>query len=83
MQSVVRAVLRGMGRETECNLTLWTEQSLSGRKFTRCRISGEPGDLPDGSYTVSFEGHTVFTRKWSGEWMLNFLPSHIRVEDAA
>lgn len=83
MQSVVHAELRGMGRETECTLTLWTEQSLSGRRFTRCRISGDPADLPDGSYTVSFGGHTVFTRKWSGEWMLNFLPSHIRVGDAA
>jgi len=83
VQSVVRGIVRGMGSESECTLTLWTEHSLSGRRFTRCRISGESLNLPDGSYTVSFEGHTLFTRRWLGEWMLNFLPSHIRVGDAA
>lgn len=72
-----------MNREAECKLLTWKETSASGRIYTRCKIMNEPGDLPDGTYTAFFAGHSVATRKWDGYWMLTFLPSDINLDQAA
>ena len=85
MQAVVRihGVLRGMRREAPCTLIIWKESSTSGRIYTRCRIAEEPSDLPDGTYTLSFAGYDVPTRKWESHWLLTFLPPEIDLERAA
>lgn len=61
----------------------WKETTLSGRTFTQCRIYGEPADLPDGPYTLEIAGHQIITRKWQGDWLLNFLPPDIDIKRAA
>lgn len=79
----VRGVLRGMACVADCALLTWKESSTSGRVYTRCKIVDEPGELPDGPYTLSFNGHEVPTRKFEGHWMLTFLPRGIDLERAA
>jgi hypothetical protein len=85
VQAVIRVPgrLLGMGREADCVLAVWKESSQTGRTFTRCKITDEPFDLPDGSYNIEFAGHTVHTRKWWGSWMLTFLPQGIDLKQAA
>ena len=74
---------RGMRREVRCTLVTWNEASSTGRLYTRGRITGEPPDLPDGSYAVSFGEHSVVTRKWEGHWLLRYLPGSVEAERAA
>ena len=69
----VPAVLRGMDNVVDCTLETWQEESMSGRLFTRCRIVGEPPELPDGRYTLEFASRSVRTNKCHGAWELNFL----------
>jgi hypothetical protein len=69
----IPAVLRGMGRVADCILEMWQEEASSGRLFTRCRISNEPLELPDGEYTLDFGNRSVRTHKYHGGWELNFL----------
>ena len=76
----IPAVLHAEGIEAMCLLDIWQEKSLTGRVFTRCRISNAPPDLPDGVYTVEFQAHTVTTRKTFGTWELAFLPPKIRLD---
>ena len=85
MQTVVRVhgVLKGLDREANCVVTTWKERSSSGRVYTRCRIVDEPGDMPEGPYTLTFAGYTVPTRKFDGCWMLSFLPPWIELERVA
>lgn len=75
------AVLRSKLREEQCTLAVWKETSTSGRRFTRCEILNDPPDLPDGPYLLLFEGNQLFTRKWCGTWMLDYLPAWIEVAE--
>ena len=83
--SVVRlgAMVRGMGVEASCILETWQERSSSGRVFTRCRMAGDPANLPDGTYEVTIDGQTFSTKRWSGAWDLIYLPQWIRTRQAA
>ena len=82
MDSVVRipAVLHGSGVASECILEAWQELSSRGRVFIRCRITDDAPQLPDGTYELEFDNHSVRTRKAFGVWDLVFLPSEIRVD---
>lgn len=75
--------LRGMAREAECTVEMWKEASSSGRVYSRCRITDEPTDLPDGPYTVFFAGRRIHTAKWWGRWSLSFLPQSFDLDQAA
>jgi hypothetical protein len=75
--------LKGLDREAECEVTTWKERSSSGRVYTRCKIVDEPGDLPEGPYSLTFAGYTLSTRKFDGSWMLSFLPPWVELERAA
>lgn len=79
----VGGILRGMGREVPCQLTVWKERSSTGREYTRCRIDNESADLPDGTYLICFAGHNLPTRKWEGHWLLRYLPRKIQLADVA
>lgn len=79
----VGAMVRGMGVEASCMLETWQERSSSGRVFTRCRMTGDPANLPDGNYEVTIDGQTFSTRRWSGTWDLIYLPQWIRTRQAA
>lgn len=69
----VPAILRGKHGEVRCVVETWTERSSTGRVITRGRILHDPPHLADGLYEVTFAGQTITTKKWSGEWQLNFL----------
>lgn len=79
----IPAVLRGMEQTADCVVETWQEESASGRFYTRCRISDDPPELPDGPYRVEFSDWHVPTNKYQGKWELMFLdlratdkPSH-------
>lgn len=82
MSSLVRfpALLRNADAESPCTLELWIERSSTGRLLTRCRITNDSPDLPDGPYHVVFGSHSVRTRKVSGSWELVFVPSELGIE---
>jgi hypothetical protein len=73
----VPAVLHGTadcaGVHAMCALEMWSEQSSHGRLYTRCRITDEPPELPDGAYEIEFEARKITTRKNEGHWELTFL----------
>jgi hypothetical protein len=73
MRSVVliRGLLRGMGREVPCEmLAIRESHSQTGQAvYSRCSVIDAPMDLPDGVYTVAFNGYTVSARKEAGLWM--------------
>ena len=79
------AVLRGLHsfRVAGCVLETWREHASSGKVYTRCRITKEPPDLPDGPYRVEFAGQSIRTRKCEGEWELVFLAPDIKIPGAA
>lgn len=79
----IAATLRGEGVEAICIVETWAESSSTGRILMRGRIIGDPPGLPDGPYTVEFAGYKLPTRKWAGEWELNFLPSDLWRRKAA
>lgn len=61
----------------------WKEESSTGRLYTRGKITGEPPNLPDGAYTLTFGDHSIVTRKWEGHWLLKYLPGDFEIERAA
>ena len=79
------AVLRSLQsfRVDGCVLETWKEHASSGKVYTRCRITQEPSDLPDGPYRVEFAGQSIRTRKCEGQWELVFLAPDIKIPEAA
>ena len=66
-----------------CRVEIWEEQSSSGRIYSRCRITDEPPELPDGPYMVEFGHQSIRTNRYHEKWELAFLPPHIQVREAA
>jgi hypothetical protein len=60
-----------MEREAPCEMLAMKEaESEKGPVlFSRCSVIDAPMDLPDGEYTVSFNGCVVSARKDAGLWM--------------
>ena len=73
----VPAILRAPDVDARCTLEVWQESSSTGRVFTRCRITNEIPDVPDGPYQVIFASHLVKTWKTGGAWELVFLSPEI------
>ena len=73
MRSVVmiHGLLRGMEREAPCDMIAMKEAEPEKGPviFSRCSVIDAPIDLPDGDYTVSFNGCVVSVRKEAGLWM--------------
>lgn len=78
---LLQGVLRGMGRESLCEmLALREEDPATHRKiYSRCSVIGAPIDLPDGEYTVTFRDGTALVRREGGLW----LPDGVQLSDAA
>jgi hypothetical protein len=63
--------LRGMGREAECTLSA-EKVSLPGTnmyEYAKLTILGEPKDLPDGQYEVTYDGRTQKVQRKFGAWI--------------
>jgi hypothetical protein len=67
----MQGLLRGMGREVRCEmLAIREEGSEAGQPvFSRCSVIETAEDLPDGAYTLAFDGYVVSVRKEGGLWI--------------
>lgn len=66
-----------------CLLETWKEHSSVGKTYTRCRITDEPPELPDGPYMVEFAHQSLRTNKYQGKWELTFLAPDVDISEAA
>lgn len=77
MSSVVllRAILKGMGREVECDviarqLAPGTRETASpASKYSSCSVLTAPTDLPDGEYTIHLESDVFPAFRRLGQWL--------------
>lgn len=77
MGSVVllRALLKGMGREVECELTARristgiVAQASSVVTYSDCRILTAPSDLPDGEYSIYLGSQVIPVLRRRGQWL--------------
>lgn len=70
----MRGLLRGMGREEECELLARRSDLSDPRSVQRafvysdCVVLTAPGDLPDGDYMLFFAGHSTVGARTRGIW---------------
>ena len=77
MGSVVllRAPLKGMGREVECELiarrlsTGIVAQASSITTYSDCKILTAPSDLPDGEYAIHLGSQVIPVLRHRGQWL--------------
>jgi hypothetical protein len=72
-----------MSEVAHCVLEIWREESCSTGRCTRCKITDEAPELPDGSYRVEFARYSVQTRKCEGHWDPVFIVPEKRTAQAA
>lgn len=70
---LMRALLRGMGKQADCELILRKEPLAGGPRryrYTQCAVLHAPFDLPDGEYIATTEdGFTIATTRLHGLWL--------------
>lgn len=85
MRSVVliHGLLRGMGREESCEMLAIKESDRGGGQpiYSRCGVIDAPPDLPDGDYTVSFNGYAVPAKREGGLWIPEDETAAMRAEE--
>lgn len=78
MRSVVliHGVLRGMGQEAGCDMVALCDTQPDRRRpvYSRWSVLDAPRNLPDGCYSVIFEGHTIPVRREGGLWLAEDAP---------
>jgi hypothetical protein len=73
---LMHALLRGMGRETECDILVRktvpgqskTVSAQGAPVFSECSVISAPASLPDGKYQVLFDGHVARVQREQGVW---------------
>ena len=67
---ILNGTLKGMGREVPCSVLALKVSlpQLNIFEYIRCDIHQAPVDLPDGHYSVFFEGRTMKVNKSDGLW---------------
>ena len=69
---LIRGVLRGMERETRCEV-LVREHSVKsgfrGPRYSEGFVLNAAEDLLDGEYTVAFDGHSLNAIRHHGIWL--------------
>lgn len=68
---MVSGQLRGMGRSASCTVCA-VKVALQGTgtyEYVRPMVYGAPGDLPNGSYTLTFGGRVTSVQLHNGAWM--------------
>lgn len=81
---LLRGVVRGMGREAECEVVALRQIAATKSKFRRPKsffrdfgVIEAPNDLPDGEYTVRVGDQILNTAKVHGIWLTcTELPQH-------
>lgn len=68
---ILPGVLRGMGHEVQCNVSarlVSLPNDNTPPVYTKLDVSGEPANLPDGLYELTFAGQTASYRRKQGLW---------------
>jgi len=68
---ILNGELQGMGRNEGC-LILATKVSLPGinqYEYAKVSIHRAPADLPDGTYTITYDGRTAQLKKQGEFWL--------------
>jgi hypothetical protein len=69
---ILPAQLEGMGRHEDCRVHA-TKVSLPGSdtyEYVRPIIFGEPADLPDGIYALTFDGRSIPSQHLNEGWII-------------
>jgi hypothetical protein len=62
-----------MDREADCKILAWKEPVASGNVYCQFMIIEALHSLPDGFYTVAFDGYVVPATKRDGLWLSELL----------
>jgi hypothetical protein len=68
---LLKGVLLDIGRD--CEVLASRQMTKDGPVYIEYRVIDAQSDIPDGDYTLRFEGRTVPTRKRKGHWMMDTL----------
>ncbi len=69
---LIRGELCGMERQTRCQVLARKhsiESGLRGPGYSEGFVLNAPEDLPDGVYTVTFDGHSLGAVRHHGIWL--------------
>jgi hypothetical protein len=67
---LIRGVLRGMEHETGCEVLVRKHSIESGSpRYSEGFVLNAPVDLPEGEYTVTFDGHSLHAVSQHGIWL--------------
>jgi hypothetical protein len=70
---LLRGAIGGPGAQAECDVLAWKAAAPGAHPYARFKVVDAPRHLPDGSYTVSFDGLSFSTRKTEGWWSMEYL----------
>jgi len=68
---LIQGTLRGMGRQSICEMLAMKDSAANGTQsaYVLCNVLTAAPDLPDGEYTVEFEGRKVRAKREGGLWL--------------
>ena len=66
-------IITGLGRNADCEVLAWKAADRPADAFSQFKIVTAPRHLPDGSYTVTFNGQAFSTTKEQGWWTMEKL----------
>ena len=67
---LIRAVLKGMGREVECDVIARKSETVSSlRTYSDCTVLTTPPDLPDGEYVIHVDSQVIPVLRRKGHWL--------------
>lgn len=73
---LLQGKLFGAGLEAKCELVARQVSAASGGPYEDCAVVSSPA-LPDGEYTVFFEGYFATAKRMRGHWVTVSTPQHI------
>jgi hypothetical protein len=71
---VLKGMLSGMGRKTQCTLQadVIRPRCEEAREYTNVAIAEAPQDLPDGRYELRFDDRVCDIQRLMGNWINHF-----------
>lgn len=73
---LLQGKLYGAGHQSQCELIARELSTDSGKSYKDCAVISSPA-IPDGEYTVFFEGHFAAVKRLRGRWAVLGNPQHI------
>lgn len=67
---LLHASINGMGLEADCDVLVRKADASGHSVYSECSVINAPADLPDGSYSVIFDGHFAKAKREHGVWLL-------------